>query len=162
MNSSRDSENAERVFAVALAAFGPATACVLGPRNSISGDILAITREHEFAIAAPPESQRRLRNILLRHSDFAAALHVGKLPLANHLLHGALDLRLVASQKALPIDETLAATVGAAVNELKHRWIPLRQKGMVKTTCAHVDTTPPAGAPASRYSPWSPYAATKF
>ena len=59
-----------------------------------------------------------------------ARLEGGKAPLADHLLHGVLDLRLVPAQEALAIDRALAAAVGAAVDEVEHRRTPgLRAAG---------------------------------
>jgi hypothetical protein len=113
----------EFVFAAALAALvSPAAAArAVRPRNSVAGDVLAIARQHEFAIAAAAEAERRLGDVLLRHPDLAAALHIGQAPLAHHLLDRGLDLRLVPAQESLAIDGALAASVGPSVDELEHR-----------------------------------------
>src|SRR6185295_866402 len=90
-------------------------------------------------------------------AHFAALLHVGEASLADHLLHRALDLRLVPAQEPLAIDRAFAAAVRTAIDEGKHRH-SRGQSRPVTTTCARADTTRPAGAPASPCSPWRPCA----
>ena len=123
----------ERVVAAALPAFVAGAARAAGafrPGNAVAGHVFAVARQHELAIAAAPEAERRLRDVLLRHAHFAALLHVGKAPLADHLLHGVLDLRLVPAQEALAVDGALAAAVRAAVDEVEHhRTSGLREAG---------------------------------
>src|SRR4029077_9134266 len=118
----------ELILAVALAAFIAAAARAsraVGTRDTIPGDVVAVARQHEFAVATTAEPERRLGDILPRHAHLAAALHVGEMPLADHLLHRLLNLRLVAAQEALAIDRALAAAVRAAVDQVEHRLVSI-------------------------------------
>src|SRR6185503_2138743 len=109
----------ERVLAVALARLPlvAAAAAALRARDVVAGDELAVAGQHEFAIAAVAEAERRFGNVLLRHADLAALLHVGELALADHLLDGVLDMRLITAQEALAIDRASAAAARSTVDQ---------------------------------------------
>src|SRR5205823_2058900 len=126
--------------------------------NTVAGHVFAVARQHEFTIAAAPEIERGLRNVLLRHSHFSAAFHVCQTPVAHHLLDRFLDVRLVPAQEALAIDRTLAAIIGPAIDQVGHCMRPVVVLAPVTMTCAPADTTRRAGVPAFPYSPCAPCA----
>src|SRR5487761_2078307 len=142
----------------ALRAAGSAAGRPVGPRYPVARDILAIAGQHELAVAAGAIAERRLRNVLLRHPDFAALLHVGQTPLADHLPDRLLDMRLVATQEALAVDGAAPATARAPIDQLHHVRLSAGSLAPVTTTCGRAGTTRRAGAPASRCSPWRPCA----
>ena len=123
MNSSRDSENTK---SSSLPPSPPLLPPPPLPEPSgrgmlVAGDVFAVARQHELAVAAAAETERGLGNVLSRHADLAALLHVGEPPLADHLLHRGFDLRLVPAQEPLAVHRALAASVRPAVDEVEHR-----------------------------------------
>jgi hypothetical protein len=113
----------EVVLAAAFAALVATTtaARAFGSRDPVAGDVFAIAGEHELAVAAAAEAERRLGDVLFGTRHFAALLHVGQAALADHLLHRGFDLRLVPAQEALAVYGALAASVGSAIDQMEHR-----------------------------------------
>jgi hypothetical protein len=144
----------EVVLTVALATFAvaaTATAAVR-PLNAIAGHVFAVARQHEFAIATMAEGEGGLRQVLLRHPDFAAAFHVGETPFADHLLDRFPDVQLVAAQEPLAIDRALAAIVGSTIDQVSHDSAPAVELPPFTMTCAPAGTIRRAAAPAFPYS----------
>ena len=153
----------EVVLAVAItAAPGIAAAAGAGALRTgqaVAGHVVAVAGKDELAVAAAAEAEGGFGDVLAGDPDFAAGFHVGKTPLADHVLDRVADVGLVTPQKALPVDRALAAIVGTAIDQLDHTTLRVITGALtfdLMTICARADTTRPAAAPAFPYSPCRP------
>ncbi len=118
----------ERVLARAVGAgLRPPTFAAAGrPRDLIAAHIFLVAG-HDMLGAAGASAvvEHRLGNAAGRDGDLFAMLDVGNLALSECILHGRFDLGAGAREKALPVAETLALGIGAAVDDV-HRLLPDR------------------------------------
>ena len=143
---------AERIFAVALARASALAAARVRPRKNIALDELLVSGQHHVARAAlAPKA--RLIHAIDRDTDLAAFQDILDVPVLRRFLHRPLNQRLGPAQEALPILQTLTTRIQAPVDDVNgHVFIRLSQP--VLRAC----TTRPAGGPAARCSRAQPCA----
>ena len=137
---------AERIFAVALARAPALAAARVRPRQHVAFDELLVSGQHHVARAALA-AKARLVHAIDRDADLAAFQDILDVPVLRRFLHRPLNQRLGPTQKALAILQTLATRIQAPVDDVNgHVFIRLSQP--VLRAC----TTRPAGGPAARCS----------
>src|SRR6185436_20167471 len=137
---------AERIFAVALARTSPLAAARVRSRKDIAFDELLVSGQHHVARAALT-AKARLIHAIDRDTDLAAFQDILDVPVLRRFLHRPLNQRLGPTQKALAILQTLATRIQAPVDDVNGH-VFIRLSLPVLRAC----TTRPACGPAARCS----------
>src|SRR6185437_7177150 len=103
-----------------------ATAAGLRFLDRIARREFLVARQHEVALAAGAwiQPKSRLRRALGRDLDLPLLADIGDRGILQRLLNRLADLRTRPAQEALPVGETLALGVQAAVDEVGHTTPP--------------------------------------